>query len=122
MKAPVLVLVVCLSLGAIAVLAHGGEEHVMGTVIKVTADSITVKTTAKEPVTVGVVPATKFMMGKMAMKIDGLKVGDRVVIHATEPKEGTLVADTVDFSTPKAAPAAAGHTPAAKKPESATSH
>ena len=122
MKAPVLVLVVCLSLGAIAVLAHGGEEHVMGTAIKVTADSITVKTTAKEPVTVGVVPATKFMMGKMAMKIDGLKVGDRVVIHATEPKEGTLVADTVDFSTPKAAPAAAGHTPAAKKPESATSH
>jgi hypothetical protein len=114
MKARVLVLFVCLSLGAIAVLAHGGEEHVMGTVTKVTADSITVKTTAKEPLTVGVVPATKFMMGKMAMKIDGLKVGDRVVIHATEPKEGTLVADTVEFSTPKAARAAASHTAATK--------
>ena len=118
MKARVLVLVVCLSLGAIAVLAHGGEEHVMGTVIKVTADSITVKTTAKEPVTVGVVAATKFMMGKMAMKIDGLKVGDRVVIHAKEPKEGTLVSDTVDFSTPNG-PAAAGP---ATAPKSTTSH
>src|SRR6202790_4644392 len=124
MKARVLVLFVCISLAAVAALAHGGEKHVMGTVIKVTADSITVKTTAKEPVTVGVVAATKFMMGKMAMKIDGLKVGDRVVIHATEPKEGTLVADTVDFSTPKAAPVPAGHTATttAKKPKSTTSH
>jgi hypothetical protein len=58
----------------------------------------------------------------MAMKNGDLKVGNRVVIHAKEPKEGTLVADTVDFSTPKAAPAAAGHTAAAKTPESATSH
>jgi hypothetical protein len=120
MKARVLVLFVCISLAAVAALAHGGEEHVMGTVTKVTSDSITVKTTAKEPVTVGVVPTTKFTMGKMAMKIDGLKVGDRVVIHATEPKEGTLVADTVDFSTPKV-PAAAG-TATAKAPKSTTSH
>jgi len=122
MKARVLVLVVCISLAAVAAMAHGGEEHVMGTVTKVTANSITVKTTTKEPVTVGVVPATKFTMGKMAMKIDGLKVGDRVVIHANEPKEGTLVADTVDFSTPKAAPAGAGHAATAKNPESSTSH
>lgn len=124
MKARVLVLVVCISLAAVATFAHGDEEHVMGTVTKVTANSITVKTTAKEPVTVGVVSATKFTMGKMAMTIDGLKVGDRVVIHATEPKEGTLVADTVDFSTPKpkAAPAATGPAAAAKTPQSATSH
>ncbi len=122
MKARVLVLMVCISLGAVGVLAHGGEEHVIGTVSKVTPDSITVKTTANKMVTLGVVPATTFMMGKMAMKIDGLKVGDRVVIHAKEPKEGTLVADTVDFSTPKAAPAGARHAAVAKTPESATSH
>ena len=77
MKARILILIACISLVAAGVLAHGGEEHVVGTVTKVTDKSITVKTTAKEPVTVGVVPATKFMMGKMAMKIDGLKVGDR---------------------------------------------
>lgn len=56
----------------------------MGTVTKVTADSITVTTMAKEPVTVSIVPATKFTMGKMAIKMDDLKVGSRVVIHATE--------------------------------------
>ena len=110
MKARLLVLFVCISLAAVSGLAHGGEEHVIGTVSKVTPDSITVKTTANKLVTVGVVPATTFMMGKMAMKIDALKIGDRVVIHAKEPKEGTLVADTVEFSTPKPASAAAGHT------------
>src|SRR5476651_752198 len=117
MKTRILILVACISMIAGAALAHGGEEHVIGTVSKVTPDSITVKTTANKMVTVGVVPATKFTMGKMAMKIDGLKVGDRVVIHAKEPKEGTLVADTVDFSTPKAAPGATGHAATAKTPE-----
>jgi len=121
MKARVLVLFVCISLAAVAALAHGGEEHVIGTASKVTADSITVKTTANKMVTVGVVPATTFMMGKMVMKIDGLKVGDRVVIHAKEPKEGTLVADTVDFSTPKAPPTAS-HAATATAPKSTTSN
>jgi hypothetical protein len=116
MKARLLVLFVCISLAAVSGLAHGGEEHVIGTVSKVTPDSITVKTTANKLVTVGVVPATTFMMGKMAMKIDALKIGDRVVIHAKEPKEGTLVADTVEFSTPKPASAPAGHTAPAQTP------
>jgi ribosomal protein S1 len=115
MKARVLVVVLGISLAAVAALAHGGEEHVMGTVTKVTANSITVKTTAKDPVTVGVVPATKFTKGKVAEKITDLNVGDRVVIHATEPTEGTLVADTVEFSTPKPASATAGHAAAAAK-------
>ena len=122
MKARVLLLFVCISLIAVAALAHGGEEHVIGTVSKVTPDSITVKTTANKLVTVGVVPATMFMMGKMMMKNGDLKVGNRVVIHAKEPKEGTLVADTVEFSTPKPAPASAGHSAKAKTPESSKSH
>jgi hypothetical protein len=120
MKARVLVLVVCISLAAVAALAHGGEEHVIGTVAKVVPDSITVKTAANKMVTVGVVPATTFTKGKAAMKIADLKVGDRVVIHAKEPTEGTLVADTVEFSTPQAS-AAAGHAATAKTSES-TSH
>src|ERR1700756_4856021 len=113
MNARALILFVCISLAAVAALAHGGEEHVIGTVSKVTSDSITVKTTDNKMVTVGVVPATMFMMGKMMMNGD-LKVGDRVVIHAKEPKEGTLVADTVDYSTPKAGSAAAGQAATAK--------
>jgi hypothetical protein len=58
-------------------------------------------------VTVAVVPQSTFTKGKAAMKIADLKVGDKVVIHAKEPTEGHLVADTVEFSTPKAAPATA---------------
>src|ERR1700730_14708083 len=113
MKTRILILVACISLVAGAALAHGGEEHVIGTVSKITPDSITVKTTANKMVTVGVVPATTFKMGKMAMKAADLKVGNRVVIHAKEPKEGTLVADTVEF---------ASHAATAKTRESATSH
>lgn len=110
MKARVLVLVACISLIAAAVLAHGGEEHVIGTVAKVAQGSITVKTTAGKMVTVAVVPETKFTKAKATMKIGDLEVGDRVVIHAKEPTEGTLVADTVEFAKP------AVPKPAATKP------
>jgi hypothetical protein len=99
MKARFLVLIACISLVAAAALAHGGEEHVLGTVTKVTQDSITVKT-AKSVVTVAVVPETTFTKGKVAAKITDLNVGDRVVIHAKEPTEGKLVADTVQFAAP----------------------
>ena len=94
MKARVLVLMVCISLTAVGAFApRPGEEHVIGTVSKVTADSITVKTTTNKLVTVTVVPETMFMMGKMTMKNGDLKVGNRVVIHAKEDREGTLVAN-----------------------------
>jgi hypothetical protein len=55
------------------------------------------------------VPQTTFSKNKAAAKLSDLSVGDRVVIHAKEPAEGKLVADTVQFSAPaaKAAPSAA---------------
>jgi hypothetical protein len=110
MKVRILALVICLSLAAAAAMAHGGEEHVMGTVSKVAANSITVQTGAKTFVTVAVVAATTFTDTKVmaAAKIADLKIGDRVVIHAKEPVEGKLEADTVEFSAPK--PAAPSHT------------
>jgi preprotein translocase subunit YajC len=94
-------------------MAHGGEEHVIGTVSKVVPDSITVKTGVKTTATVAVVAKTTFSTAKHAAKIADLKLGDRVVIHATEPVEGKLVADTVEFSAPKPATAPA----AAAKPK-----
>jgi Domain of unknown function (DUF5666) len=109
MKLRALVLIACISLITAAALAHGDEEHVIGTVASVTKDSITVKTNANAVITVAVVPQTTFTKNKTAGKFSDLSVGDRVVIHAKEPTEGKLVADTVQFSTPaaKAAPAAA---------------
>ena len=100
MKIRALILVACLALISAAAFAHGDEQHVMGTVASVSKDAITVKTTANAMVTVAVVPQTTFNKNKAAAKPSDLNVGDRVVIHAKEPSEGRLVADTVQFSTP----------------------
>jgi hypothetical protein len=105
MKTRILILIACTSLITAAALAHGDEEHVIGTVASVAKDSITVKTAANTMVTVAVVPQTTFSKNKSAAKLSDLNVGDRVVIHAKEPTEGKLVADTVQFSTPTAKPA-----------------
>jgi hypothetical protein len=103
MKTRVLILAVCISLIAVAALAHNGEEHVIGTVANLAQNSITVKTTANKVVTVAVVPETKFIRDKVGAKIGDLKAGERVVIHAKEPTEGSLVADTVEFASAKPA-------------------
>jgi hypothetical protein len=105
MKARLLVLIACISLVTAAAIAHGDEQHVIGTVASVAKDSITVKTAANALVTVAVVPQTTFNKNKSAAKLSDLNVGDRVVIHAKEATEGKLVADTVEFRTPAAKPA-----------------
>lgn len=96
MRIRVMFLLACLTLVSAQAFAHGGEEHVIGTVAKLTSDSVTVKTTADTMVTVAIVPATKFIKDKTSAKIADLNVGDRVVIHA-KPIEHMLVADTVEF-------------------------
>ena len=68
--------------------AHGDEQHVMGTVTKVTDTAITVEVAAKQgetqkaSVTVNVVSSTKFEKMGAPATIKDLKVGDRVVVHA----------------------------------------
>ena len=82
--------------------AHGNEEHVMGTVTKITSNSITVQTTKNETKEVAITDKTTFENAGAAAKADDLKVGDRVVIHAD--KQGNkLVAHTVRFGASKAA-------------------
>lgn len=105
-------------LTAVAAFAHGDKKHVVGTLEKINADSVVVKTADGKSVEVRLVTTTAFIsradkIDKPA-KISDLAVGDRVVIHAT-PKGETLEADEVKFS-----PAATAHTaaPAAKKPSS----
>jgi hypothetical protein len=112
MKMRFLVLLVCVTVAAIGLHAHGGEEHVMGTVTKVTDAAIIVKT-AKGSATVAVASTTKFIKGKTAAKVSDLNVGDRVVIHAIEGADEKLTADTVEFgATTKTGPAQ----PAAAQP------
>jgi len=67
---------------ATLVWAHGGEQHVMGTVTKVEKMSISVKTSDGTVKTVMIMKETKVVKNGSAAKLEDLKVGDRVVIHA----------------------------------------
>lgn len=90
--------------------AHGDKKHVIGTVEKVSADSVTVKTPEGGSVEVKLVASTMYVFvgaDKVAKpaKLSDLHVGNRVVIHATPKPDNTLEAAEVRFSA--AAPAAA---------------
>lgn len=93
--------------------AHGGFEHVMGTVTKVSAQSVTVETTAKKSVEVGLTAKTTYTRGTKKVEASDMKAGDRVVIDATEVNE-KLVAAEIKLGTAPAKSAHGGHTPSSK--------
>jgi lysophospholipid acyltransferase (LPLAT)-like uncharacterized protein len=97
MKRTVAVFALALALSAIA-FAHGNEKHVRGTVTSISDNSIIVETTSKKTVTVNVSSSTKFQKSGSPAALKDLKVGDKVVIHASGP-EGKLVAAEVRFGT-----------------------
>ena len=88
--------------------AHGGEEHVVGTVTKVSDTAVTVKTTAGKTVEVGFDAKTTYQRAKQPIQKSDIKVRDRIVIHATEVKE-KLVAHTVEIGTAPQTKQAAKH-------------
>lgn len=100
-----LALTTLLLFAAALTFAHGGFEHVMGTVTKVTPQTVTVQTTANKTVDVAINEKTTYARGTVKVAAGDLKVGDRVVIDATgeAPK---LVAASVKIGT---ATAAASH-------------
>jgi len=91
-----LIAILALALLPAIVSAHGGEEHVVGTVIKVSDTSVTVKTTAGKMVEVGFDAKTSYARAKLPIQKSEVKVGDRIVIHAVEVNE-KLVAHTVEL-------------------------
>lgn len=74
--------------------AHGGMEHVMGTVASIDATSITVTTTDGKSQKVLLTVETKYARENTAIALSDVKVGDAVVIHATR-KDNALTAATV---------------------------
>ena len=122
MRARISVLVACLALAAAGVWAHGGEEHVIGTVTQVTANTITVKTTAKAPVTVGVVPSNEVYNGQDGDE-DRRSKGWEPRGHPCQGTQGRHARRGYrGILGREVAPTATGHTAAAKTPQSATSH
>jgi DUF917 family protein len=83
--------------------AHNGNEHVMGTVTAISANSIAVQSTGKEAkiTTVSVIPSTMFMKSGAHASMKDLKVGERVVIEAKENKDDKLEAVSVTFGKPQ---------------------
>ncbi|MGH9742487.1 MAG: DUF5666 domain-containing protein [Candidatus Acidiferrum sp.] len=113
MKLRSLGIIFAVALLASTALAHGDFKHVIGTVEKTSADSVTVKTAAGSSVEVKLVAATMYVMRtgniEKPAKLSDLAVGDRVVIHA-RPKGDALEAAEVRFSAP------AAHSGSASKP------
>src|SRR3954451_2785763 len=83
-----LVTILALALFATIASAHGGEEHVVGTVTKVSDTSVTVKTTAGKIVEVAFdTKTTTYSRAKAPAQKSDVKIGDRIVIHAVEVNE-----------------------------------
>ena len=83
--------------------AHGGEEHVTGTVTKISDTAVTVKTTAGKTVEVGFdAKMTTYQRAKQPIQKTDIKVGDKIVIHAMEVNE-KLVAHSLEIGVTKVA-------------------
>jgi hypothetical protein len=76
--------------------AHGGLEHIAGTVTNVGDHILAVKTTKGKIIQVHVDAKTEYVRGKQTTKIADLNKGDRVVVHAME-MNGSLVAHEVNI-------------------------
>jgi len=96
-----LLAIVSLALLPMIATAHGGEEHVTGTVTKISDTSVTVKTTAGKTVEVGFdAKMTTYARAKQPTQKTDIKVGDKIVIHAMEVNE-KLVAHSVELGAAK---------------------
>lgn len=84
--------------------AHGGAEHVMGTVVKVSNDTIDVKTMKGDTKQIMFDSKTSFTKAGARIQASDLKEGDRVVIDVHEMKEmgGMLQAESVKVGNAKA--------------------
>lgn len=106
-RARIVVVAILLALSAAAVCAHGNKKHIVGTVEKISGNSVVVKTTAGKSVEVQLVPSTTYVQRigsqDQPAKLSDLQIGNRVVIHAT-PHGESLDAEEVTFSTAPAKP------------------
>jgi len=110
-------LALLMALVASVAFAHGTKVHVRGTVEKISADSLVVKTADGKSVEVKIAASTVFLSRSnnedKPAKASDLAAGDMVVIHAT-PKDKNLEADEIKFSAPVATKSAP---PAPAKPK-----
>jgi hypothetical protein len=91
-----LVALFTLALMSSGVLAHEGHDHkIMGTVTMAAADHVMLEDTDGKEVTVKVAKDTK-VRSKPALKVEEIKAGTRVVITATQAKDKSFTAKTIE--------------------------
>ena len=93
------------SLLALCALAHGGVEHLKGTITKVDGTSITLAVEKGPPVVVATDAKTEFSRGTEKATLKDVRVGDKAVIHAAEHDEH-YIAQVVKLGAAAAAPKA----------------
>ncbi|HLO05983.1 MAG TPA: DUF5666 domain-containing protein [Terriglobales bacterium] len=91
------ILVCTLLLGSLA-FAHGGMEHILGTVTAITDHSLSVKTREGAARTVEFDGETRFVKGNVPATIKDVQVGSRVAIHAHK-NENSMHATEVRVGT-----------------------
>lgn len=92
-----------LALTSSAVPAHEGHDHkIMGTVTMAAADHIMLKDKDGKDVTVKVAKDTK-VKSRPALKVEEIKTGTRVVITATQAKDKSFTAKTIEVGVATAA-------------------
>ena len=85
------------------VLAHEGHDHkIMGTVTMAAADHVMLKDRDAKEVTVKVTKDTK-VKSNPALKVEEIKAGTRVVITATQAKDKSFTAKTIEVGVSTAA-------------------
>lgn len=100
-----LLLMLVFLLMSAAAFAHGGGQHVLGTVTAIDEKHIEIKTPKGAAVSVKLTKQTRFKEKGNPKSTEPPAVGDRVVIEAT--KENTILTATeVHYSAAKHAPAA----------------
>ena len=87
-----------------AVLAHEGHDHkIMGTITMAAADHVMLKDRDGKDVTVKVTKDTK-VRSTPALKIEEVTAGTRVVITATQAKDKSFTAKTIEVGVATSSP------------------
>ena len=97
-----LALIASVLLLASLALAHGDEQHIMGTISNVTDSTVTVTTTKGKSVVVALTSQTTFSKEGSKITVKEIKQGDRVVIHAKKNGD-KLEAASVQIGSAKSA-------------------
>jgi|SRR5581483_1056691 len=103
MKMLATTLALALTMGVAAAFAHGGNDHVRGTITGISPQSLTVRTQANTTRTLVVTSKTTFARSGQKAGLGDLKIGDRVVVDVPKDSNQAL---SVQFGPPpaKAAP------------------